>query len=191
MNLSLLMYIIRQMCTGMTNVYTAFTLLSFRILLVFPYYVTFLFFLNVFTTCHLWDGAREQTDTAVCKPFGIFYMTMVLSELLIWLNICCVPRVFHACAKADHIVTLTHVLQLFFFETVFLVVRLLQLKSWQWPRTKVNLILLRRGSVLSRHTGMDLQDLADILCSCWIPPRRASVPCMSFHCGLYVMFSHE
>lgn len=73
----------------------------FRMPLVFPHYITFWFSLRVFTTCHLWDGARSL------QTFGIFCMAVVLRELLIGLNICCVPRVLCACAKADHTVLLT------------------------------------------------------------------------------------
>lgn len=76
------------------------------------------------------------------------------------------PSALQARAKANHILILNLILLLFFFETVFLVVQLLQLKNWPCPKIKISSILPKPGNVLTRPTGMNSQEvLADLLMS--------------------------
>lgn len=127
---------------------------------------------------------RNKCRHWICKPFGIFCMTMALSELLIWLNICCTPRVLCVCAKADLVVTLTHILQCFFFWN--------SLSGCPIAAAEKLAMTQDKGQLDSSQTGHcpEQAHRYEPSCSYWIPPSRASVSNVSFHERLLVMFGH-
>lgn len=154
----------------------------------FPHYITCWFFflkkmysLVVTSEMELGNKCRH----CVCKPFGIFCMTMVLSELLIWLNICCTPRVLCVCAKADLMVTITHILQRFFFWNSLSGCPIAAAEKLAMTQDKSQLDSSQTGHCPEQTHRYEPS------CSCWIPPSRASVSRVSFHERLLVMFSHQ